>query len=146
MEGIKVARSIALLSYRNYQTYFESQSENSDGKVDNFKASSYQRYQGKKLANRNFNAYSYWVLSKTMDSHNVGRNRGGVEKGLAQIKADVLTIGIGSDILFPASESEFIAKNAKKGRYEEIDSLYGHDGFLIEVPKITNIVKRFLSL
>lgn len=145
-DGMKVARGIALLSYRNYQTYLESQSEEADNKVDNFKASSYQRYQGEKLANRSFNAYSYWVLSKTMDSHNVGRDRGGVQEALTQVKANVLTIGISSDILFPASESEFIARNVRNGRYEKIDSLYGHDGFLIEVPKLTVIIQRFLSL
>jgi homoserine O-acetyltransferase len=145
MRGMKVARGIALLSYRNYQTYWESQSEETDNKIDDFRASSYQRYQGEKLANRSFNAYSYWVLSKTMDSHNVGRGRGGVEDALAQIKAKVLTIGISSDILFPPSESEFIARNVKDGRYEKIDSLYGHDGFLIEVPKLTPIIQQFLS-
>jgi len=145
MEGLKVARSIALLSYRNYVTYLQSQSEDSDNKVDDFKASSYQRYQGEKLANRAFNAYSYWKLSKTMDSHNAGRNRGGVDKALSQIKAKTLTIGISSDMLFPASESEFIANNIMGATYEEIDSLYGHDGFLIEVPKLTEIIQRFYS-
>jgi homoserine O-acetyltransferase/O-succinyltransferase len=145
MEGVKVARSIALLSYRNYQTYREFQQEESDNKVDDFKASSYQRYQGEKLAKRAFNAYSYWGLSKTMDSHNIGRNRGGVEKALSQIKAKVLTIGISTDILFPASESKFIAQHVKQGKYEEMNSLYGHDGFLMEVPKLTEIIQRFLS-
>jgi len=145
MEGLKVARSIALLSYRNYQTYQESQSEESDNKVDDFKASSYQRYQGEKLANRNFNAYSYWGLSKTMDSHNVGRNRGGVVKALSLIKAKVLTVGVSSDLLFPVPESQFIALNVKGAKYEEINSLYGHDGFLIEVPKLTEIIQRFLK-
>lgn len=146
MEGLKVARSIALLSYRNYQTYQTSQSEESDNKVDDFKASSYQRYQGEKLAKRAFNAYSYRGLSKTMDSHNVGRDRGGVVKALSHVKAKVLTIGIDTDILFPASESELIARNVKGGKYEEINSLYGHDGFLIEVPKLTEIIQRFLSV
>lgn len=145
MEGLKVARSIALLSYRNYQTYQESQNEESDNKVDDFKASSYQRHQGEKLAKRNFNAYSYWGLSKTMDSHNIGRNRGGVAKALSLIKAQVLTVGINSDLLFPVSESQLIAQNVNGGKYEEINSLYGHDGFLIEVSKLTEIIQRFLK-
>jgi len=145
MEGMKVARSIALLSYRNYQTYLKSQCEENNNKVDNYRASSYQRYQGEKLAKRSFNAYSYWALSKTMDSHNVARGRGGMKKALSRIKAKVLTIGISSDILFPPAESKFIAQKVKDGRYEEIDSLYGHDGFLIEVPQLTKIIKPFLS-
>jgi len=141
--GLKVARSIALISYRNYITYGETQKEDSDNKIDDFKASSYQRYQGDKLVNRSFNAYSYWTLSKVMDTHNVGRGRRGVEKALSQIKANVLAIGISSDLLFPATESKFIASHVNSGTYEEINSLYGHDGFLIEVPKLTYVIKQF---
>lgn len=142
-EGLKAARSIALLSYRNYQTYGHTQKEDTDDKIDGFKASSYQRYQGEKLLNRSFNAYSYYTLSKVMDTHNVGRGRGGVVKALSQVKAKVLAIGISSDLLFPASESKFTAQNVSDGTYEEINSLYGHDGFLIEVPKLTYVIQRF---
>jgi homoserine O-acetyltransferase len=142
-EGLKVARSIALLSYRNYITYGQTQKEDTENKVDDFKAASYQRYQGEKLVNRSFNAFSYWTLSKVMDTHNVGRGRGGVQKALGEIKAKVLAIGISSDVLFPASESKSIAQNAAQGTYEEINSLYGHDGFLIEVPKLTYVIQRF---
>jgi len=141
--GLKVARSIALLSYRNYITYGQTQKEDSDDKVNDFKASSYQRYQGEKLLKRSFNAYSYWTLSKVMDTQNVGRGRGGVQKALAGVKAKVLAIGISSDILFPVSESKFIAQNVAQGTYEEINSLYGHDGFLLEAPKLTYIIQRF---
>ncbi len=141
-EGMKVARSIALLSYRNYQTYQSAQKEKTDEKTDGFNASSYQRYQGEKLAKR-FNAHSYHLLTKTMDSHNIGRGRGGALKALAAVKASVLAIGINSDLLFPVSESKFIAQNANGGTYEEINSLYGHDGFLIETAKLNFIIKRF---
>ena len=80
-----------------------------------------------------------------MDSHNIGRNRGGVAKALSLIKAQVLTVGINSDLLFPVSESQLIAQNVNGGKYEEINSLYGHDGFLIEVSKLTEIIQRFLK-
>jgi len=141
-EGLKAARSIALLSYRNYITYSQTQKEKDDNKTDDFSASSYQRYQGEKLVKR-FNAFSYYTLSKIMDSHNVGRGRGGVKKALAGIKAKTLTVGIISDILFPASESKFTADNISSAVYEEINSLYGHDGFLIEVPKLTLAIQNF---
>ncbi|HEX8545672.1 MAG TPA: homoserine O-acetyltransferase, partial [Cytophagaceae bacterium] len=80
-EGLKAARAIALLSYRNYHTYECSQKEDDDIKVDNFKASSYQNYQGEKLVNR-FNCHAYWYLTKAMDSHHVGRGRGSAEGAL----------------------------------------------------------------
>jgi homoserine O-acetyltransferase len=140
-EGMKVARAIALLSYRSYQTYQETQKDDIDA-LSNYKAVSYQVYQGEKFGKR-FNAYSYWALTVILDSHNIGRKRGSVEKALASIKAKTLIIGISSDVLFPVIEQEFIAKHISKSHFEVIDSLYGHDGFLIETEKINSIIKKF---
>lgn len=144
MKGMKVARSIALLSYRNYITYNASQSEDINDKIENFKTSSYQRYQGEKLARR-FNAFSYYSLSKGMDSHNVGRNRMSIENALQQIKAKTLAIGIITDILFPDEEQKFIADNIAGAEHISIHSNYGHDGFLLEFEQIENIISEFLT-
>ncbi len=143
-KGLKAARSIALLSYRNYKTYSITQQEEEDNHVDGYRASSYQNYQGEKLVNR-FNAYSYWYLSKSMDSHHVGRNRHGVEKALSLIKARTLVIGIKSDVLFPIEEQEYLFRHIPKSAFAEIDSFYGHDGFLIETETLTNIVSSFFK-
>jgi homoserine O-acetyltransferase len=143
-KGLKAARSIALLSYRGYKTYSVTQQEENDKKVDNFKASSYQNYQGEKLVNR-YNAYSYWYLTKVMDSHNVGRNRHGVEKALSLIKAKTLVIGIKSDLLFPVEEQQYLFRHIPKAAFAEFDSFYGHDGFLIETEALTNIITSFFK-
>ncbi len=143
MEGMKAARSIALLSYRNYETYYASQSEEQNEKLENFRSESYQKYQGEKLGKR-FNAFSYYFLSKGMDSHNVGRGRKSVEDALARIEAKTLSIGINTDILFPVSEQQFIAAHVPNGKFTSIESLYGHDGFLLEYEQIQQIISRFL--
>jgi homoserine O-acetyltransferase/O-succinyltransferase len=140
--GMAAARAIALLSYRNYHTYLHSQSEETLEKTDDFKASSYQKYQGEKLVKR-FNTHSYWYLSKAMDSHNVGRGRGGVEKALRLIKSKTLLVGILTDILFPIGEQIFLSNNIPGAGYHQIDSLYGHDGFLIETSKIQSAIVAF---
>lgn len=142
--GLETARAIAMLSYRNYNTYLHTQSEEGDG-YDNFRAASYQRYQGEKLRKR-FNADSYYTLSKTMDSQNVGRGRTSVENALSLITAKTLSVGISSDILFPPTEQKFIAEHIPGAVYAEIDSLYGHDGFLIETETITKLIKEHLEL
>lgn len=142
--GLKAARSIALLSYRTYDCYNLTQCEDELDKSDNFKSSSYQNYQGEKLVKR-FNAYSYYYLTKAMDSHNVGRNRISITNALSQIKANTLVIGITSDLLFPIAEQKHIASNIKDAEYQEIDSLYGHDGFLLEINKIEHIISEFLT-
>lgn len=141
-KGMKAARSIALLSYRNGNAYNRTQKEDDEEKTDGFRASSYQVYQGDKLVKR-FNPYSYYCLTKLSDSHNAGRGRGGVEKALKGVKAETLCIGITSDLLFPVAEQKFVAENVASGSYVEIDSFFGHDGFLIETGKVTEIVKRF---
>lgn len=143
-KGLKTARSIALLSYRTYQTYAATQLEVSADKVSDFKAASYQNYQGDKLVNR-FNAYSYYYLSKTMDSHNVGRGRHSVEEALKRVEASTLVIGVTGDILFPVEEQKFLAAHIPKARYTEIDSFYGHDGFLIETEALTKEIGEFLN-
>ncbi|WP_461644292.1 homoserine O-acetyltransferase family protein [Labilibaculum euxinus] len=144
LNGMRVARSIALLSYRTYSTYDHSQQENEEGKTDHYRASSYQRYQGEKLARR-FNAYSYWHLSKIMDSHDIGRGRNGLVSALNEIKSRTLVIGVNSDQIFPIQEQRFIADNIPNAEFLEINSIYGHDGFLLEQEQLTEVLKTFLN-
>ena len=144
MQGMKVARGIALISYRHYETYRASQPEDSNDVMENFKTESYQRYQGEKLARR-FNAFSYYFLSKGMDSHNVGRDRESLEGALQLIRAKTLVIGIQTDVLFPLVEQEFLATHIPGATFTSIESLYGHDGFLLEFEKIQNLITAFLA-
>jgi homoserine O-acetyltransferase len=141
-DGLKAARAIGMISYRHYDTFEQTQSEKTDDKLDNFRAATYQRYQGQKLVNR-FNAFSYWTLSKMMDSHNVGRNRVGVKEALQSVKAKALVIGIDTDILFPPGEQKFLAQHIPNAEFREMNSLYGHDGFLVEFDQLDTIIKHF---
>lgn len=143
LNGMKVARSIALLSYRTALGYNLSQSEK-DHKLDNYSASSYQRYQGEKLAKR-FNAFSYWYLSKMMDSHNVGRDRGTIEETLNKIKAKVTVVGLESDLLFPLFEQIFLVNHIPNAELKIMDSILGHDGFLTEAEQVSGILREILS-
>lgn len=144
MEGMKAARSIALISYRHYETYHHTQSETDTEKKELFKSESYQRYQGEKLAKR-FNAFSYYYLSQAMDSHNVGRKRGGLAKALQQVKARTTAIGIATDILFPPGEQQFLASHIPGAQFRMMESLYGHDGFLLEYTQLQKIISESLS-
>jgi homoserine O-acetyltransferase len=142
LKGMEVARSIALLSYRHYNTY-EGTQQDDDG-LENYRSESYQRYQGLKLSKR-FNAFSYYALSKGMDSHNLGRGRGHVTKALNSIKAATLSIGVETDVLYPVQEQKFIADHIPGASYVSIDSLYGHDGFLLEYEKIEKLIGDFIK-
>lgn len=143
-QGLRAARSIAMLSYRSYAGYAQTQSEESLEILHGFKAASYQRYQGYKLANR-FNAYSYYSLTKSMDSHNVGRNRESIEAALKLIPAKTLIVGISSDLLFPVSEQQFLQKHIRDSSLVVIDSIFGHDGFLVETFQLEKLLGDFLD-
>jgi homoserine O-acetyltransferase len=100
--GLKAARAIGMLTYRNYQAFVRTQTD-MEHKLDNFRASSYINYQGEKLVKR-FNTYSYWLLGKAMDSHNIARRRGKMEDILGNIRIKTIIIGISSDQLCPVAE------------------------------------------
>jgi homoserine O-acetyltransferase/O-succinyltransferase len=150
MAGMKAARALALISYRSYEGYQKTQTNNSSqllitpkGESDGG-AASYQRYQGEKLANR-FNAFSYYQLSKTMDSHHVGRGRKNVEEALKSITANTLVVSIDSDVLYPPAEQEYLAEHISGARLAVISSLFGHDGFLLEYEQLNRHILQFLS-
>lgn len=142
--GLEAARAIAMLSYRSYSTYQKTQTEGNTDKLDDFRASSYQRYQGQKLQQR-FDVFSYITLSKAMDSHNIARSRKGLAEALSSIQAKTLVIGIQSDVLFPVEEQVLIANLVPGARLEIIDSIYGHDGFLVEARAIEAVVNTHIE-
>ncbi len=143
-KGLKAARAIGMLTYRNYTTFQEKQTDPDPEKIDNFKASSYLNYQGDKLVKR-FNAYSYWLLTKAMDSHHLGRGRGGeLIDVLKTIQQPTFIIGINSDILCPLDEQQFMADHMPNAELYAIDSTYGHDGFIIETQQITHLLKDWI--
>ena len=142
-KGLKAARAMAMLTYRNYGILVEKQTDADPEKLDNYKASSYINHQGEKLVNR-FNAYTYWLLTKAMDSHHLARGRmQGLSSVLHNIRQKTLIIGISSDILCPLHEQEFIASHLAHATFIGIDSAYGHDGFMVESEKISHYLSSW---
>ena len=139
-KGLEAARAISLISYRSFDGYNLTQYETDDDCLFASRAASYERYQGEKLVKRGFDAYSYYYLLWCVDSQNVGRHRGGVTAALAQIQAKSIVISITSDGLFPPCESSEWAKYIPNAKYYEIESRFGHDGFLLETEQITQII------
>jgi homoserine O-acetyltransferase/O-succinyltransferase len=142
-KGLKAARAIGMLTYRSYEAFTRLQTDPDENKLDNFKAESYIQHQGNKLVKR-FNAYSYWLLTKAMDSHNIARGRGKLEGLLETIQQKTLIVGISSDFLCPTNEQKFMAAHMPHAVYREIDSIFGHDGFLVEFEKLDQLVRSEL--
>ena len=103
------------------------------------KAGSYYRHQSSKFI-KDWDAYSYLYVCDEVDSNNVGRGRGGVEKVLRAIKADCAFVCMSSDELFPPEDMKPWAETVPGAKYIQIETLYGHDGFLIETEAISRIL------
>ncbi len=142
MEGLATARALALLTYRGPHGYNITQ-QNPDIRIENHRAQSYQRYQGEKLCNR-YNAYSYYSILNAFDTHDVGRGRGSTEEALRLIKADSYVVGITTDILFPPNEMRELTSKFPGAKYYEIDSLFGHDGFLVEFGQFNRLLRPIM--
>ena len=143
--GLRCARAQALISYRCFEGFEIRQSEPDPDCLFAGRAASYERHQGDQLVNRNFDAYSYWTIANAMDSHNVGRGRGGVKAALGRITANTTVISIDTDGIFPPMEIERWAPMIPGSRHIGITSKFGHDGFLLENDLLTEIISPILG-
>lgn len=146
MAGMAAARAIGLLTYRGGEGYNLSQGNpvGHDPLYDPHRACTYQQYQGRKLCLR-YNAYSYMTILDAFDTHDIGRGRGGVEAALARIKARTAVVGISTDMVFSTSEMRALCGLIPGACYSEIDSRFGHDGFLVEHEQLNNILYPFIN-
>lgn len=142
--GLAAARMMAMITYRTPADYEKKFSRELQDNSDLFQVESYLNYQGQKLADR-FDAYSYIILTESMDSHDVSRERGSFEEVLGQVQIPIKVIGIDSDHLYPVHEQKELAKLLKNAEYKEIKSSYGHDAFLIEFEQINDIINPFIK-
>lgn len=145
-KGLAAARAVAMLSYRGPAAYDMTQADRDAdrGSIFTRRVASYQRHQGDKLAAR-FDPVAYHRMSLAVDSHNVGRDRGSIPRALATVKARTLVVAISSDILFPPSNHDDLARYIPHARFSVIDSDFGHDGFLIENATLDALISRFIS-
>ena len=150
-QGLGLARRIAHVTYRSepeLDTRFGRQTQGDEqplGGGGRYAVESYLDHHADKLATR-FDANSYVVLTESMNSHDVGRGRGGVQAALQRVTADLVVVAVDSDRLYPLRLSQEIAQaSASSGPAHVITSGHGHDGFLIEIGQVGEIVRKTLS-
>lgn len=140
-DGLELARMIAMISYRTaaeFQVRF-GRERREDGR---FQMQSYLDHQGEKLARR-FELRSYRSLIDAMDTHDVGRDRGGIERALRQFHGRLIGAGIPGDLLY--AEGDVLGWTVSAGaEYRAIHSPYGHDAFLLETGQVAALVREVL--
>jgi len=146
VEGMGIARRIAHLTYRTeYEMDLRFGRELQGDDTGRFAVESYLDHQAAKLAKR-FDANTYIVLSEAMNSHDIGRDRGGVVEALATIQIPVVVVSIDTDRLFPPRLQEEIVEFTPTALpLVTISSPFGHDGFLIEVESVGNVLRDALA-
>jgi len=148
--GMELARGIGQISYRTEAEFDQRfgrrpQDEHDPLAGGRYAVESYLAYQGEKLARR-FDPNSYLVLSEAMNSHDVGRARGGTTSALARVTAHVEVAGIDTDRLYPLALQRDLARLLPRtGGCTVIASEFGHDGFLLEVDQAGAVLTAALE-
>lgn len=146
-KGLAAARALGLLTYRGASGYNVTQKNHPDfNPLEDcpHRAQTYQRYQGEKLVRR-FDAYSYVTILDMFDTHDIGRGRGGTVKVLESFDMPALVVGISTDIIFTKEDMKSLSDKMPKAVYREIDSPFGHDGFLVEYKLLNSIINGFFE-
>lgn len=152
--GLAIAREIALIHYRSDTEWDQRFGRDPIDRMDSFsqwgrfQVEGYLDHHGKKFAAR-FDANSYLILNRTMDLHDVGRGRGGAREALADFDGPSMTVSVSTDALYPPhQQAELAAVLSLDGRscaYHTIESIYGHDGFLVEHDKLASMLDEFFA-
>jgi homoserine O-acetyltransferase len=147
--GLRLARMAAMMTYRSdreFSARFDRRHDADDPLTGegSFAVEGYLGHQGDALLLR-FDAATYETLLRAMDLHDVTRGRASLERTLGKIAQPTLCVGISSDILYPAHEQQEIARHIPNATYREVESIYGHDAFLLEAAQVNAIVGEFLE-
>jgi homoserine O-acetyltransferase len=138
--GLAAARAVAMLTYRSRESLETRFSRAQNDGV--YSVESWLHHHGQALVRR-FDANTYVTLTMAMDTHDVGRGRGGWREALAGVHVPALVLSIDSDVLYPPVEQQDLAAALPLGRLETLRSPHGHDAFLIEGDAVNAAVERF---
>nr|BCX01888.1 MAG: homoserine O-acetyltransferase [Bacteroidota bacterium] len=141
-KGLAAARMMAMCLYRGPESLGRRFGRDLEPGTDRFAVESYLHHQGRKLVER-FDANTYVVLTRAMDSHDLARGRGAYESVLRAIRHPALVVGISSDVLYWPDEARELARLLPNARMAELDSPHGHDAFLIETEQLGVLVAAF---
>ena len=142
-DGLEIARMIAMMTYRTageLADRFGRETHDAGG----FAVESYLSRQGEKLRAR-FDVHTYLTLLDAMDSHDVGRGRGGVASALRLVKGRIIGVGIPGDLLYDPLLDVRHWTEVAGAEYREIESPKGHDGFLLEGEQVSLLLREVLE-
>lgn len=153
--GMKLAREIATTTYRSgpeWDKRFARKLIDERKRFTlcpTFLIESYIDYQGEQFCTK-YDPNSLLYISKAMDMFDMSDGFGSLKEGLAQVKCPVMVIGVKTDILFPIIQQRELADVLQQSgntavTFYELNSIYGHDTFLLDLNGVGSAVKGFLE-
>lgn len=143
VKGFETARIAGMVSYRSPDLFTErfNRQERSEGF---YEVESYLDHMGRKITSR-FDPTSYLILLRAMNSHDIGRDRGGVREAAKRYKAKVAAVGFTHDLIYTPERIRDFTHSVPNGNFHLIHTKFGHDGFLAEYDKWGFIIQANLE-
>lgn len=139
--GLAAARMMAMVSYRSAES-FAVRFGRGEAAPSLFAVEDWLHHHGRALVER-FDANSYVALTRAMDRHDLARGRGTLAQALGAIRQPALVVGVSSDVLYPLAEQRQLADLLPGGRLAVLDSVHGHDAFLLDAAALDALLVEF---
>lgn len=147
-QPLKDARIHAMLCYRTPTSFKTKFNRTTNKNLEVFNIESWLAHHGNKLQER-FELSAYKLMNQLLKTIDITKHRGSFKKVVKPITANIHIIGVNSDLFFTANENKetynILKEQHKKVHYYEIDSIHGHDAFLIEYHQLSKILNPIFS-
>lgn len=143
IKGFETARMAGMVTYRP-ERLFNTRFDRAESDRGGYEVESYLHYIGKKITTR-FDPNSYCTLLRAMNTHDIGRGRGGIENAAQKIKTKVIALGFTYDLIYPPEDIQEFINLISNASYHLVETDFGHDGFLTEYDKWGHLIKQSIE-
>lgn len=144
VKGFETARMAGMVTYRSDQL-FNGRFARNESVNGEYEVESYLHHVGKKIT-AHFDPNSYCTLLRALNTHDIGRARGGIQEGAKQIKARTIMLGFTHDLIYPPETIRTFSHLIPNSSFCLINTTYGHDGFLTEYDKWGPFIRQFMEV
>lgn len=144
VKGFETARIAGMVTYRSDQLFNGRFARNTSDE-GRYEVESYLDHMGKKISGY-FDPNSYCTLLRALNTHDIGRGRGGIAEAAKKIKAKTVLLGYTHDLVYPPETIRSFADVIPNASFCLINTKFGHDGFLTEFDKWGLLVRQFMEV
>lgn len=144
VKGFETARMAGMVTYRS-DHLFNGRFDRNESDNGGYEVESYLHHIGKKIT-ANFDPNSYCTLLRALNTHDIGRGRGGIQESVKHIKAKTVMLGFTHDLIYPPETIRTFTHLLPNSSFCLINTAYGHDGFLTEYDKWGPFIRQIMEV